>query len=80
MYIDDANLPSLLSLPVLGYMSTSDKVYQTTRSKILSAANPFYFEGSVADGIGGPHVGFNYTWPIAIAVRMMTADTDAEAA
>ena len=34
----------------------------------------------MARGIGGPHVGFNMTWPIAIAVRMMTADNDIEAA
>lgn len=77
-FMDDANIPSLLSLPVLGYMAKDHPNYQQTRKFILSDQNPFYFAGSVAQGIGGPHVGFNYSWPMAIVMRGMTANSDEE--
>lgn len=54
--MDDANLPSLLSLPLLGFVDQSDKVYQNTRKMILSRdGNPYYLTGSGFHGIGGPH-------------------------
>lgn len=77
-FMDDANIPSLLSLPVLGYMSSTSDVYKLTRDSILSDQNPFYFSGTAANGIGGPHVGFNYTWPMAIITRAMTSNNDEE--
>jgi meiotically up-regulated gene 157 (Mug157) protein len=72
-YMDDANVPSLLSLPVLGFISSSHSSYQTTRNLILSPTNPFYYSGKAANGIGGPHVGTNYTWPMSIVIRAMTS-------
>lgn len=77
-YMDDANIPSLLSLPVLGYMSKEHPSYQETRKFVLSTQNPFFFQGSVAAGVGGPHVGFNYSWPMAIAMRAMTSSSNDE--
>lgn len=77
-YMDDANVPSLLSLPVLGYMSPQNAAYQATRSFVLSAENPYFFQGSVASGIGGPHVGYNYSWPMAITMRAMTSQDETE--
>ena len=77
-FMDDANIPSLLSLPVLGYLSGASKNYRDTRDAVLSARNPFYFEGSVARGVGGPHVGYNYTWPMSIITQAMTSDSDEE--
>lgn len=50
--MDDANVPSLLSLPYLGYIDSSDPLYQTTREVLLSPENPFYYVGSEARGIG----------------------------
>jgi meiotically up-regulated gene 157 (Mug157) protein len=55
--MDDANVPSLLSLPYLGAVANTDPVYINTRKMILSEHNPFYFKGSAASGIGGPHIG-----------------------
>ena len=77
-FMDDANVPSLLSLPVLGYLSSNSSAYQRTRSVIQSEQNPFYFSGSEGKGIGGPHEGINYTWPMAIITQAMTSDDDAE--
>jgi meiotically up-regulated gene 157 (Mug157) protein len=54
--MDDANIPSLLSLPYLGFLDKSDEVYQNTRKMITDkAGNPYYLEGPDFHGIGGPH-------------------------
>jgi meiotically up-regulated gene 157 (Mug157) protein len=56
LFMDDANIPSLLSLPYLGFVDANDKVYQNTRKMILEqAGNPYYLTGSAFHGIGGPH-------------------------
>jgi meiotically up-regulated gene 157 (Mug157) protein len=72
-FMDDANVPSLLSLPYLGAVSASDPVYQNTRRYVLSESNPFFFKGSAAEGIGGPHVGQDMIWPMAITMRGLTS-------
>lgn len=65
VFMDDANIPSLLSLPLLGYLLVSDPIYQSTRAALLSTTtNPYYFEGSAGRGIGGPHVGLDSIWPM----------------
>jgi meiotically up-regulated gene 157 (Mug157) protein len=52
--MDDANVPSLLALPTMGFVDNSDPVYINTRKMILSkAGNPYYLEGSAFHGIGG---------------------------
>lgn len=76
--MDDANVPSLLSIPYLGYCSIDDEVYQNTRRFILSKQNPYYYEGKVAKGIGSPHTPENYIWHIALAIQGMTAQTNEE--
>lgn len=54
--MDDANIPSLLSLPYLGFLNKSDPVYQNTRKMITNkSGNPYYLEGPAFRGIGGPH-------------------------
>ena len=76
--IDDGNVPSLLSLPYLGAVKASDKVYQHTRKLVLSDANPYYCQGKVANGPGGPHVGMDMIWPLGLIVQGLTATNDAE--
>ncbi len=80
LLMDDANVPSLLALPYLGAVSASDPVYQNTRKLILSEDNPFYFKGKAAEGIGGPHVGQDMIWPMAIIMKAMTSNNDKEIA
>lgn len=76
--MDDANIPSLLSLPYLGGTAVSDPVYQATRRFVLSADNPFYFKGSRLAGIGGPHIGLDMVWPMSIVMRGMTSNDTKE--
>jgi meiotically up-regulated gene 157 (Mug157) protein len=77
--MDDANLPSLLSLPLLGFVNSSDMVYQNTRKMILSKeGNPYFLTGTRFKGIGGPHVGITHAWPISLLVQILTTDDDDE--
>ncbi|KAK7742518.1 hypothetical protein SLS63_000082 [Diaporthe eres] len=51
--MDDANYPSLLALPLMGFVPPDDEVYQNTRKMLLSrASNPYYLEGQEFRGIG----------------------------
>lgn len=75
--MDDANVPSLLSLPYLNAIKPSDHVYINTR-KMLLYDNPFFYKGIAAEGIGGPHVGKDMIWPLSIIIRGMTSTSDAE--
>jgi uncharacterized protein len=76
--IDDGNVPNLLSLPYLGAMKTSDKLYQNTRRMLLSADNPYYCIGKAASGLGGPHVGVDMIWPLGVIIQGLTATDDRE--
>jgi meiotically up-regulated gene 157 (Mug157) protein len=75
--MDDANLPSLLSLPYLEFIDVNNPLYQTTRNYLLSESeNPYFFTGSAGEGIGGPHNGLDYVWPMSIITRIMTSIDD----
>ncbi len=78
LFMDDANSPSLLSAPYLGYCDKNDAVYQNTRAFILSQENPWYFEGEAAKGIGSPHTGSNKIWHIALCMQALTSNNKAE--
>ena len=78
LYMDDANIPSLLGMPYLGSIKPNDPLYLSTRKFVLSKDNPWFFEGKVASGIGGPHVGPEMIWPMSIIMRAMTSTTDQE--
>ena len=76
--MDDANVPSLLSLPYLGVLKNDDETYKNTRKLLLSAFNPFYFKGKAGEGIGGPHAGMDMIWPLSITMRGLTSRDDFE--
>lgn len=76
--MDDANVPSLLSLPYLGVVKNADPVYLNTRRMLLSADNPFFYKGRAAAGIGGPHVGKDMIWPLGIIIQGLTSSRDTE--
>lgn len=76
--MDDANVPSLLSVPYLGYCSCDDEIYKNTRLFILSPANPYYFEGKAAKGIGSPHTPPDFIWHVSLAMQGLTSNNDDE--
>ncbi|QDS69206.1 hypothetical protein FKW77_000559 [Venturia effusa] len=76
--MDDANIPSLLAAPLLGYLKQDDQIYQNTRNMILSSQNPYYMRGPLLNAVGSPHTGPGNSWPMASIVRILTSDNFGE--
>jgi meiotically up-regulated gene 157 (Mug157) protein len=76
--MDDANVPSLLSIPYFGYVGVHDVVYTATRRFILSPRNPYYFQGKYASGIGSPHTPHGYVWPLSLVMQVLTSTDPGE--
>ncbi|KAM0323523.1 hypothetical protein ACHAQA_008804 [Verticillium albo-atrum] len=77
--MDDANYPSLLALPLMGFVKSTDEVYQNTRKMLLEKeGNPYYLQGREFKGIGGPHIGLTNAWPMSLLIQAQTSDNDAE--
>lgn len=76
--MDDANVPSLLSMEYLGYHGRDEEVAENTRRLILSEANPYYYAGGKAAGIGSPHTPVRYIWHIALAMEGLTSKSQQE--
>ncbi len=71
--MDDANIPSLLSIPYFGYVDTKDVVYKATRQFVLSPRDPYFFTGKYAQGVGSPHTPHGYIWPLALVIQVLTS-------
>ena len=77
VFMDDANVPNLLSLPYLcSFIKLTDPIYKNTRQLVLSSNNPYYFEGKVAAGVGGPHVGIDWIWPMSLIMQAITSTNE----
>lgn len=83
--MDDANIPSLLSLPYLGYAPRDNLVYVATREFVLSKRNKWYMEGygghpggTKLEGVGGPHIGPGAVWPMSMVIRGLTSTDEDE--
>ena len=76
-FMDDANVPSLLSVPLLGYAYNA-KAYAATRAFVLSPANPYYFRGRYASGVGSQHTPSNFVWPMSLIMEYRTAAKSSE--
>ena len=76
--MDDANLPSLLSMPYIGYCDKENERYQNTREMVLSERNPYYFPGKVLTGIGSPHTDTRYVWSMSLCMQGITSDNKEE--
>lgn len=86
--MDDANVPSLLAMPLWNYTKSSFKlpppiegeklkdyeaIYANTRKFVLSDSNPYFMKGPIISAIGGPHLGPGKAWPMAAIIRAITA-------
>lgn len=76
--MDDSNVPSLLGLPFLGCVDIDDPIYQNTRRFTWSDWNPYFFKGKAAEGIGGPHIGPDYVWPMSLVMLAHTSKDEKE--
>lgn len=76
--MDDANIPSLLGAPYIGYVPVTDPTYQNTRKLVLSETNPFFYEGRLGRGIGSNNSPVGTVWPLSLLAQGLTATTDAE--
>lgn len=75
---DDANVPSLLSAPYIGYTTSADRYYLNTRAFLLSLDNASYYSGNVARGIGSYHTPDHWIWPLALVMQGLTSDSQTE--
>jgi len=79
IFMDDGNIPSLLSLPYIGYVDMNNETYTNTRARLLNEeTNPYYFKGSAGKGIGSPHTGPGNIWPMSLIVQALTTDNPFE--
>ncbi|KAH6635209.1 Six-hairpin glycosidase-like protein [Chaetomium sp. MPI-SDFR-AT-0129] len=79
LLMDDANYPSLLALPRMGFVGADDPVYRNTRRMLLEkTGNPYFLTGKEFRGIGGPHIGLQNAWPMSLLIQAQTSDNDEE--
>ncbi|PFH52869.1 glycoside hydrolase family 125 protein [Amanita thiersii Skay4041] len=76
--MDDANVPSLLSLPYLGFLEKHHPAYSATRKLLLSPRNPYFAAGKSFNGVGGPHVDPLHPWPMSHISAIFGTDDDNE--
>jgi hypothetical protein len=79
VFMDDANVPSLLGLPYLE-SSPDAALYARTRKMVWSKRNPWFFQGTAGEGIGGPHIGRDSIWPMSQIIYALTSQSDTEIA
>ncbi len=80
LLIDDANIPNLTTLPYIGWCSADDVTYLNTRNFALSTNDPYYYEGTYAQGLGSSHTPAQNVWPLGIIGRALTATSSLEVA
>src|SRR3546814_14996755 len=73
IFMDDANVPSLSGLALIDVVSRDDPLFRRTADLAWSDRNPYFFKGTAAEGIGGPHIGMDMTLPMSISHRAMEA-------
>mmetsp|Transcript_21669 Transcript_21669/g.32821 ORF Transcript_21669/g.32821 Transcript_21669/m.32821 type:complete len:546 (-) Transcript_21669:784-2421(-) len=81
LLMDDANVPSLMSIPYIGY-NYIPEIYANTRRFILSTDNPTYQKGHYIEtgdieGYGSPHMSLavdKNIWPMSLAVQALSSD------
>ncbi len=78
LFMDDANAPGLSSLAYLGCVAHDDPVFQRTIKLAWSDRNPYFFKGTAAEGIGGPHAGLDMIWPMSTMMRAFNALADGD--
>jgi len=83
LLMDDANVPSLLSVPYLGY-EYDEEVFANTKRFLFSKDNPWFHRGKSGgieySGIGSPHTHFipSSIWPMAMIMEGLISNNITE--
>ena len=77
LLMDDANIPSLLSAPYLGFCEPTDPIYLGTRAFVLSKDNPYYYTG-IFSGVGSPHTPIDHIWHLGSIMQAITETSQEE--
>jgi meiotically up-regulated gene 157 (Mug157) protein len=77
-FMDDPGYPSLISLSFFGFVDSTDPLYVGTRKRVLSNRNPYYYKGSLGDGLGSSHTSRNFIWPLFTIMRIITSNDEQE--
>ncbi|KAJ7782212.1 hypothetical protein DFH07DRAFT_909060 [Mycena maculata] len=76
---DDPNVPSLVSIPYLGFANATNAIYANTRKMVLSTeGNPYYGFGPVIRGVSSPHVDEKHVWPMGLITEVVTSLEDSD--
>ncbi len=80
LFLEDAGIPGLITIPYLGYGNVTDEIYKRTRSFALSNVNPYFFQSGKYEGTGSPHLDWkgNMIWHLGIISRAITSVNDEE--
>jgi meiotically up-regulated gene 157 (Mug157) protein len=76
--MDDANVPSLLSAPYIGFLDMSDASYQRTRRFIFSSYDPNFVNTHGFKGVGSEHTPHGWIWPLALVMEALTTNSTPE--
>jgi meiotically up-regulated gene 157 (Mug157) protein len=72
---DDPNVPSLLSIPLLGWSGCDRDVYRATRKRLLSPEiNKFYLDNAAFRGQASPHTPKGFVWPMSFVIEALTEE------
>ncbi|KAJ7616584.1 Six-hairpin glycosidase-like protein [Roridomyces roridus] len=76
---DDPNVPSLVSIPYLGFVNATNNVYANTRKMVLSTqGNPYYGFGPMIRGVSSPHIDEKHVWPMGLITEVVTSTEDSD--
>ena len=78
-FMDDANWPSIISLPYLGLCAADDPVYLASRAFAWGPGNPYFYQGKF-EGIGSIHTADGNVWPMSLIMYGLTATKPEEVA
>ena len=83
LLMDDANVPSLLSIPYLGY-KYDEQIFANTKRFLFSKDNPWFHTGQSNgiqySGIGSPHTKHiqSSIWPMAMIIEGLISNNSTE--
>jgi meiotically up-regulated gene 157 (Mug157) protein len=76
--MDEDEMPNLLSIPLFGYASVEDAIYQNTRKYILSPENTYYHKGKELAGLSASKIGDERVSSHSLILQAMTEDDPLE--